>query len=69
MAGNSSVRQAAVNPQALPVEDLVRLLVGAGARRVTVSEIREQIAAGAPTNADGTVNLIHYAAWLAREVG
>jgi hypothetical protein len=25
-------------------------------------------AAGAPTNAGGTINLVHYAAWLVREM-
>jgi hypothetical protein len=25
------------------------------------------VAAGAPLNADGTLNLMHYAAWLARQ--
>jgi hypothetical protein len=29
--------------------------------------LEADIAAGAPANADGTMNLIHYAAWLARE--
>lgn len=29
--------------------------------------VRADIEAGAPTNADGTLNLIHYAAWLAKE--
>jgi len=29
--------------------------------------IRYDIEAGAPVNADGTVNLVHYAAWLAKE--
>ena len=24
---------------------------------------------GAPLNADGTLNLVHYAAWLAKEMG
>jgi hypothetical protein len=24
---------------------------------------------GAPTHADGTVNLVHYAAWLVKEMG
>ncbi len=30
--------------------------------------IREDIAEAAPANADGTVNLVHYAAWLVREM-
>jgi len=32
-----------------------------------VEMIREDIDDGAPLNADGTLNLVHYAAWLARE--
>jgi hypothetical protein len=33
------------------------------------ARIRQDLAAGAPVNADGTVNLVHYAAWLTREAG
>jgi hypothetical protein len=29
---------------------------------------RADIDAGAPTNADGTINLVHYAAWLVKEM-
>ena len=31
--------------------------------------LRADAAAGAPLNADGTLNLVHYAAWLVRETG
>jgi hypothetical protein len=47
-----------VNPAALAVEDAAR------AMNLPVDAIRQDIAEGAPTNADGTVNLVHYAAWL-----
>jgi len=47
-----------VNPAALPVEDAARAL------GLAVETVRADIAAGAPTNADGTMNLVHYAAWL-----
>jgi len=53
--------------EALTVGDLARLLSTAGGRRVTVTMIRADLAAGAPVNPDGTINLVHYAAWLARE--
>jgi hypothetical protein len=36
---------------------------------VTEAVLRDDIEAGAPTNADGTLNLVHYAAWLIREMG
>ena len=44
-----------------------KILAAAGNRRITEAMVRADIKAGAPTNADGTVNLVHYAAWLARE--
>jgi len=47
-----------VNPAALAVEDTARAL------GLPVDAIRQDIAEGAPSNADGTVNLVHYAAWL-----
>ena len=53
-------------PVDIPVEELARALAALGAH-VTVENIREDIAAGAPVNADGTLNLVHYAAWLAGE--
>ena len=46
---------------ALQPEVLVRLLKQAGSR--TASDL----ASGAPRNPDGTINLIEYAAWLAKE--
>jgi hypothetical protein len=30
--------------------------------------VLRDVADGAPTNADGTINLVHYAAWLVREM-
>jgi len=47
-----------VNPAALAVEDAARAL------GLPVDAIRQDIAEGAPSNADGTVNLVHYAAWV-----
>jgi len=53
---------------ALTPAQAARILAAAGSRRITEAMVRADIDAGAPTNADGTVNLMHYAAWLAREV-
>jgi hypothetical protein len=36
---------------------------------VPEEKVREHLAAGAPTAADGTANLVHYVAWLNRELG
>jgi len=50
------------NPTALTIEKAAKAL-GVG------REILEaDIAAGAPRNADGTINLVHYAAWLVKEL-
>ena len=52
---------------ALTAAQAARILAAAGQRRITEAMIKADLGAGAPTNADGTINLIHYAAWLARE--
>lgn len=48
----------------LSLPDLARLLSDTGEHRVTVAMLRADVAAGAPVNDDGTVNLLHYAALL-----
>ena len=50
------------NPAALTVEQLARMLA------VSQEKVREHLAAGAPAGADGTVNLVNYAAWLNRQL-
>lgn len=61
-------RQTGLNPAALPLADAARLLSAAGGQRIDVEMLDADIAAGAPTNGDGTLNLVHYAAWLVREM-
>ena len=53
---------------ALTVENAALLLSKGAGRPVTPNMLREDIKAGAPTNADGTINLVHYAAWLVKEL-
>jgi hypothetical protein len=38
-------------------------------RPITVEMLQLDVDSGAPTNADGTLNLVHYAAWLVKEMG
>ncbi|MBE7457417.1 MAG: hypothetical protein KJ057_12970 [Phycisphaerae bacterium] len=57
-----------LNPSALPLADAARLLSAAGGQRVGMEMIESDVAAGAPTNADGSINLVHYGAWLIREM-
>ena len=52
----------AVNPAALTIDQLARMLA------VPEETIRRHLAAGAPASADGRVHLVHYAAWLNKEM-
>lgn len=49
---------------ALSVDEAVTLLRGAGAELVSRELLEKDIKAGAPLNEDGTLNILHYAAWL-----
>ncbi len=49
---------------ALTVEQAALLLRRSGSQRITAEAIRTDLAAGAPANPDGTLNLIAYGAWL-----
>ena len=57
-----------LNPQALRLEDLARILSASGPRPATVQTLQDDIDDGAPVNPDGTMNLVQYAAWLVREM-
>ena len=59
MPGGESLRITA-----LSLADVAALLSRVGGKPVTAEMLREDIAAGAPQNPDGTLNLVHYAAWL-----
>jgi hypothetical protein len=56
------------NPRAMPVADLARLLSAVGGHSVTPEMIEADVVMGAPTNADGTIDLVHYCAWLVKEM-
>jgi hypothetical protein len=58
----------ALSLQALSLADAAKVLGKAGSRAVTEEMLQAHVAAGAPANADGTLNLVHYAAWLVREI-
>ena len=57
-----------LNPAALAVPDAARVLARIGGKPMTEDMLETDIDAGAPTNADGSINLVHYAAWLLREM-
>ena len=58
-----------LSPTSLTVADAARLLTRAGGQAVSAEMIEDDLGAGAPINADGTINLVHYAAWLVKEMG
>jgi hypothetical protein len=60
--------EAKLNPAALAVADAARMLSAVGGQTVSVESLQADIAAGAPTNGDGTLNLVQYAAWLVKEM-
>lgn len=54
-----------VVPTAMTLDQLADFLSRAGGKSVEPSDIQADVDAGAPKNPDGTINLLHYAAWLA----
>ncbi len=58
-----------LNPQALSLADAARVLSASGTETVTEEMLRSDVDAGAPTNADGTINLVAFAAWIVKEMG
>ena len=50
-------------------EDFVTAMRRSGSRTLTLERLEADIAAGAPVNADGTVNILKYVAWIAKEMG
>ena len=55
-------------PNALSPEQLATILGRISREHITAEMIAQDIDAGAPTNSDGTLNVIHYTAWLVREM-
>ena len=58
----------ALKVTAISADDLAAVLSKCAGKHVTVDAIRYHIEAGAPVNADGSLNLVHYAAWLVTEL-
>ena len=55
-------------PEALYKESLVTALRRSGPRRHSTARLEADIAAGAPVNDDGTMNVIAYTAWILKEM-
>ena len=48
--------------------DFIRVLQHYGCRTISPEKLEEHIAAGAPVNANGTINIVNYTAWLLKEL-
>jgi hypothetical protein len=57
-----------IDPARLTIEQAARLLTNAYRQQVPAAHVEGDIESGAPTNADGTINLVHYTAWLLSEM-
>ena len=53
---------------AMSIHEAARLLSKVSGKGVDSEMLEEDIAEGAPTNPDGTINLVNYAAWLVKEM-
>ena len=56
------------NLLALTPDQVVDVLVKSGYRGMTLELLHSDFDAGAPRNADGTVNFISYMAWILKEI-
>ena len=59
----------ALSPIALPLAAAAQMLSRGPGAPITETMLEADVAAGAPANPDGTLNLVHYAAWLLKEMG
>lgn len=57
-----------LSPTRMEIPAALRIIRTAGGRSVTPELLQADIDAGVPLNADGSFNLVYYAAWLIREM-
>lgn len=50
-------------------EDFVTAMRRSGSRTITLERLEADIAVGAPVNADGTLDILKYVAWIVKEMG
>ena len=68
MADRRDMQNPVLKVTAISADDLALLLSKSAGKSVSGDSIRQHMEAGAPVNAGGTLNLVHYAAWLVREL-
>ncbi len=57
-----------IDPTRLTVAQAAKLLSAAYRERIVERNIEADLQSDAPKNADGTINLVHYTAWLTQEM-
>lgn len=57
------------NREHVSKEDFVTAMRRSGSRTMTLERLEADIAAGAPVNTDGTVNILKYIAWIVKDTG
>ena len=62
-------QQTPLDPNRLSPEQAAKLLSAAAKVQIPVEQITEDLDNGAPQNADGTINLMQYCAWMVKEMG
>ena len=62
-------QEGSVDPQRLSIDQAAKVMAAALKRRIEVEKVRQDVEDGAPTNSDGTLNLVQHAAWLTKEMG
>lgn len=67
-ASSISVEKSRCDPNRLSPEQLAKLLSAAAQVQILSQQIQDDVEEGAPENADGTLNLVHYTAWLLKEM-
>lgn len=48
--------------------NFIQVLQHYGCQTISTEKLDEQIAAGAPVNDDGTINIVNFTAWLLKEL-
>lgn len=58
-----------IDPNRLTPDQAAKLLSAVANVRIGAEQIAADLEAGAPRNTDGTLSLVHYAAWILKEMG
>ena len=57
-----------LKPTALTIEDAAKILSATYGKAITAEMVRTIAERGDLLQPDGTINLVHYAAWLVKEI-